>query len=170
MFKPRLSLKIYVAFCLLAVIVAIGWYGAYFISVNEILTEDNTPMDGGTKSFFISVICLASLSWSVSLMTVLRQMILGYAFFIDKKGIHSTATASLFLAFIFIMPVKLIPFEAIVSLNMRDGILTARINKDKICASPLFKPFIRSEYHFFSGFTKSSASDIRAAVESFRGF
>ena len=170
MFKPRLSLKFYFAFCLLAVIVAIGWYGAYFISANEILTENNTPMDGGTKVFFISIICLAALSWSLSLLTMLRQMILGYAFYIDEKGIHSTATASLFLAFIFIMPVRLIPYEAIVSLNMRDGILTARINKDKIFASPSFKPFIRSEYHFFSGFTKNTASEVRAAVEEFRGF
>ena len=44
-FKAKLSLKFYIVSFLLLGIVAFGWYGIYFLNTNEILMEDNTPMD-----------------------------------------------------------------------------------------------------------------------------
>ena len=44
-FKAKLNLKFYIVSILLLGIVALGWYGVYFLNANEILMEDNTPMD-----------------------------------------------------------------------------------------------------------------------------
>ena len=82
-FKAKLNLKFYIVSILLLGIVALGWYGVYFLNANEILMEDNTPMDSQTKMLFIIAIGAVVLSWTFSFFTLIRQVLLGYAFVID---------------------------------------------------------------------------------------
>ncbi len=132
MIKAKLSAKFYiVSFVLLALVVFV-WYGIYFMNANEILMEDNSPMDSTTKMIFTVLMSLIAFSWSVSAVTLIRQMFLNYAFVMDKNGIHNTVTAVMILAFIVIVPVKRIPYEAIVHTEHQGGILTAKLDRSKL--------------------------------------
>ena len=90
--KARLNLKFYIISIVMLCLVVFVWYGIYFLNSNEILMEDNTPMDAGTKSLFTVLMSIVAISWTASLLTLIRQMLLGYAFRIDENGIHDTAT------------------------------------------------------------------------------
>ena len=164
-FKAKLNLKFYIVSILLLGIAVFGWYGIYFLNANEILMEDNTPMDSQTKLFFTIVISTVVLSWTASLFTLVRQMLLGYAFEIDNNGIHNTATAINVLAFIFVVPIRTIPFCAIEKLSEEDGALTLYIDKTKIDVNPIFRFFARKRYHLFSGFTVEKQDVIKAELK-----
>ena len=59
-------------------------------------------------------------------------MLFGYAFVIDENGIHNTATAINVLAFIFVVPIRTIPFSAIEGFSEDNGVFTLEIDKTKI--------------------------------------
>lgn len=160
-FKAGLNLKFYIVSSLLLCFVLLVWYGVYFLNTNEILMEDNIPMDLGTKIFFTVFMSLVGASWTISLFALIRQMIFGTAFCIDNNGIHTTATVSVLLAFIFVIPIKTIPYNAIVEISEEKGSLSIKIDKSKIEVLPILRPFVRKEYHFFLGFTKENQSDIK---------
>ena len=164
MLKAKLSVKFYIVSILLLILVLFGWYGVYFLNANEILMEDNAPMDSGTKMILTVLMSVVLLSWSLSLVTVIRQMVLGYAFYIDESGINTTATANMVLAFIFVVPVKLIPYDAIQKITEENGILSVEIDKSKIKSASALKLFVRGKYHFFSGFTKEKTEKIKEII------
>jgi len=82
-------------------------------------------------------------------------------------GIHNTASGLILFAFIFVIPIKLIPYSAITDMYVKDSTLTVTIDKSKIKAIPPLKLFVRREYHFFSGFTKLEANELRAMIENY---
>ena len=166
-FKVKLSLKFYIVSFFLLGIVAFGWYGIYFLNTNEILMEDNTPMDIQIKIILTIAIGAAVLSWTFSLFTLIRQAIFGYAFMIDENGIHTTATAINLLAFIFVIPIKTIPFSAIKKVSEDNGVLTLYIDKTKIDIIPILRTFARKKYHLFSGFTVEKQDIIKAEIEKY---
>ena len=110
------------------------------------------------------LLCLVALSWTASFFVLVRQMTVGYAFYMDGSGIHQTATAVTVLAFIFVSPVKRIPYNAIIETDAQNGVLTLKLGKSKMEIFPVFKPFVRKEYHFFFGFTKEKQSEIKQAL------
>ena len=165
--KARLNLKFYIISIVMLCLVVFVWYGIYFLNSNEILMEDNTPMDAGTKSLFTVLMSMIAISWTASLLTLIRQMLLGFAFRIAENGIHDTATAIMILAFIFVVPIRRIPYNAIQQISEENGILTIRIDKSKIQVVPFLKPFVRKEYHFFSGFTKEKVENIKETLNDF---
>lgn len=167
MIQAKLSLKFYLIACLLLGLVVFGWYGVLFLNANEILMEDNTPMDAGTKTIFTVLLSLVLTSWSISMFTVIRQILLGAAFTMDENGIYDTATVTVFLAFIFVTPVKQIPYEAVQSISHENNILTITIDKSKIKALSILKPLVRKKYHFFSGFTTEKDKTIEEALHEF---
>ncbi len=166
-FKAKLNLKFYIVFVLLLGIVALGWYGVYFLNANEILMESNTSMDSQTKILFTIAIGAVVLSWTFSFFTLIRQVLFGYAFVIDEDGIHTTATAIKVLAFVFVVPIRTIPFYAIEKVSEDDGVLTLYIDKDKIDMIPILRVFARKRYHLFSGFTVEKQENIKAELNKF---
>jgi len=166
-FKAKLNLKFYVVAILLLGIVVLGWYGLFFLNANEILMEDNLPMDKNTKAIFSVLIGIIVLSWTFSLFTVIRQILIGYAFSIDKDGIKFTATAVNVLAFIFVVPIRKIPFSAIEKVSQDDGVLTLHIDKAKVDMVPLFRIFARKKYHLFCGFTVEKQEKIKVELEKY---
>ncbi len=163
-FKAKLNLKFYIVSVLLLGIVVLGWYALFFLNANEILM-DNAPMDRETKMFFTVAIGAIVLSWTFSLFTLIRQVLFGCAFVMDDNGIHTTATAINVLAFIFVVPVKRIPFCAIERVSEEDGVLTLHIDKAKIDVNPVLRIFARKRYHLFSGFTAEKQDIIKAELE-----
>ncbi len=166
-FKAKLNIKFYIISILLFGIIVFGWYGAYFLNANEILMEDNTPMDVQTKLFFTIVLVLVVLSWTLSFFTLIRQALLGYAFTIDENGIHTTVTAINVLAFIFVVPIRTIPFSAIERVSEDDGVFTLHIDKAKIDMIPILRIFARKRYHLLSGFTVEKQDVIKVEIEKF---
>lgn len=98
-FKAKLNFKFYIVSLILLGMVVLAWYGLFFLNTNEILMEDNTQMDNQTKMLFTIVIGAVVISWTLSLFTMIRQMLIGYAFSMDEDGINSTATAINVFAF-----------------------------------------------------------------------
>ena len=167
MLKAKLSVRFYIVSCLLWGVVLFGWYGVFFLNTNEIQL-DNAPMDAGTKLLFTVLMSGIVLSWTLSGLAVIRQMFMGCAFYMDENGIHHTATAAVFLAFIFVVPIQQIPYEAIQRVSEENGILTVQIDKSKIQANPILRFFARKEYHFFSGLTKEKTENVKAVMNRFR--
>lgn len=165
--KTKLSAKFYFFAVLLLGIVILGWYGVYFLNANEILMEDDRPMDVNTKKWLTVAMCLIVSSWTLSLLTVIRQMILGYAFYMDESGICSTSSIMVLLAFVFVVPVKRIPYDAIEWVGEENGLFLIKINKSKIEVFPIFRPLVRKEYYFFSGLTKEKTEIIRETLDFF---
>lgn len=166
--KAKLNSKYYIISFLLLGLVVFAWYGLYFLNANDILMED-TPMDAETKMLFTVLLGLVGASWTLSLVTLIRQMLVGAAFRVDRDGIHTTATLFMLFAFIFVVPVKTIPYDAIRKVSEENGILSVSLDKSKIKVSPILRPLVRKEYHFFLGFTKEKPEDIKRALDRFMG-
>ena len=165
-FKAKLNIKFYVVSVLLLCLVLFVWYGIYFLNANEILM-DNNPMDSETKSIFTALISIVAVSWTMSLFSLIHQIISGIAFCMDDDGIHTTATAVMVLAFIFVVPIKTIPYDAIVQIYEDNCILSIKLDKSKISTLPILKLFVKNEYRFFSGFTKENSSEIKQMLDQF---
>ena len=114
---------------------------------------------------FIIAIGAVVLSWTFSFFTLIRQMLFGYAFMIDENGIHNTATAINVFAFIFVVPIRTIPFSAIEKVSEDDENLTLHIDKAKIDIIPFLRIFARKRYHLFSGFTVEKRDIVKAELE-----
>lgn len=166
-FKAKLNLKFYIVSLLLLGIVLLGWYGLYFLNTNKILMEDNTPMNDQTKILFTIIISAVVLSWTFSLFVLIRQAIFGYAFVVDENGIHTTATAINVLAFIFVIPIRTIPFSAVEKMSEDNGVLTLYIDKTKIDINPILRTFARKRYRLFSGFTVEKQNVVKAEIEKY---
>ena len=164
--KAKLSARFYIIACVLLGMVALGWYGVKFILTNDVMLGDE-PMDSGTKTVIALLIGVIVSSWTLSLFAMIRQIFIGHAFLMDEEGIHSTATASLVFSLLFVVPVKLIPYSAIRRVFEDDGVLTAEIDKSNLPVLPIFKLFIRREYHFFSKFAKTQEKEIKAALDKY---
>lgn len=166
-FEAKLNLKFYIVTALLFGLVILLCYGVYFLNANEILMEDDLPMDSGTKTLFTVLMSAVALSWSVSLLALIRQIVLGFAFYIDEEGIHYTATAIIVLAFILVVPINTIPFDAVKNVLDEDGILTLEVDKSKTDVHPLLRPFARKNYHFFLGFTSRKNEEIKTELNKY---
>ena len=94
-------------------------------------------------------------------------MLFGYAFVIDENGIHNTATAINVLAFIFVVPIRTIPFYAVEGFSEDNGVLTLKIDKTKIDVIPILRIFARKRYHLFSGFTVEKQDIIKDELEKY---
>lgn len=167
MFKARLGMKFYIAAFLLFCLTALGWYGVYFLNSNVIYT-DGSQMDGAAKTVLSAAIGAVLLSWTFSLIAMIRQIITGHAFTIDGSGIGSTVTAFMFLAFIFVVPVKNIPYSAIEKITVDKGITTLRLKKREIKTNPALLPFLPKEFHFFAGYTAEPQDLIKAVFDRHR--
>lgn len=162
-FKARLSIKFYIVFILLLGMTVFAWYGIHFLNANEIMMEDE-PMDAQTKFIFTLALSAAALSWTFSVFTLIRQIVMKQAFSMDDTGIHGTATAIMVFAFIFVIPIKTIPYSAIIKTSEKDGVFAVQIDKAKIDVIPFLRLFVNKEYHFFFGYSKESKESIKAEL------
>lgn len=164
-FRAKLNIKFYIISILFLGIVMFGWYGVFFLNKNQILMEDNLPMDNQTKMFLSVAMSLIVLSWTFSCLALVRQILRGCAFSMDDEGVNSTVTAIVVLAFIFVVPIRKIPYSAIERISKEDGMLTLHINKSEVEMISILRIFARKKYHFFYGFTKEKQEEIEAELK-----
>ena len=167
MFKAKLNFKFYLVALVLLGFTALGWYGIYFFHTHEILMENGVPLEATTRIVFTVLGILIVLSWTLSLLTVIGIALRGYGFYMDESGIHNTATAVVFLSLIFVVPIKEIPYSAVIKTMEHRGIVTLMLDKSKLRMSSFLNMFAQQEYHFFHTFIKSSAEDVQNAYHSF---
>ena len=167
MFKAKLNFKFYLVALILLGVVAFGWYGIYFLQTHEILMENGEPMEATNRMVFTVLGVLIVLSWTFSFLMVLIQALRGYAFYMDEDGIHNTATVLVFLAFIFVVPIKEIPYSAIIKTLEVRGIATLVLDKSKLRMSSFLNMFAQQEYHFFHTFTRAKQEEIQEAYYHF---
>lgn len=158
----KLNAKFYVVTVLLLCLILFVLHGIYFLNANPILMEEGTPMSAETKGLFTVLMSIILLSWILSFVSMLRQILLGCAFKMDENGIHSTLTAFIFLSFILVVPVKEIPYSAI------DRVDDTQIHFDKkqISSYPVLRLFVRKQYGMFEGFTGADKSEIKKILDS----
>jgi len=166
-FKAKMNLKFYILTVLLLGIVILGWYGVCMIQKNEVLMEDGTPMSSEMRSLFSVLIGVVVSSWTLSLLTLFRQILIGSAFSLDENGIHSTVTAVNVLAFIFVIPIRTIPYSAIREIKEEEGVTVLHLDKSLIEVSPFLKLFARKRYHLFAGFTKEKREAVKAQLDRY---
>ena len=166
-YKARLNLKFYIVSALMLGLVVFIWYGIYHINANEILVDGEIPMDAQTKTIMVVLLGIIASSWTLSLLTVIRQIITGFAFSMDESGIHTTATAIMVFSLIFVVPVKTIPYDAIVQVSEQCGTLCLKLDKSKLEVFPPLRLFVNKEYRLFAGYTKEKPSEIRGTLNKF---
>ncbi len=167
MFKAKLNLKFYLVALVLLGAAALGWYGIYFLQTHEILMENGEPMEATTRVVFSVLGTLIVSSWTLSFLTILVQALRGYGFYMDEDGIHNTATAVVFLSFIFVVPIKEIPYSAVVKTVEKRGVVTLILDKSKLRMSAFLNMFAQQEYHFFHTFTKAKTEEVQDAYYHF---
>lgn len=155
-FKAKLNAKFYTLSVVMLLLVALVAYGVYFMSATQILGEDGLPMSSKERSLFGVLLSIVGISWLISFLTMLGQIAKGCAFEMDESGIHKTTSAVCFLAFIFVVTIRTIPYEAIKSVSEKNGMLTAEVDKSKLDMPALLRFFARKEYNFFYSVTKVS--------------
>lgn len=168
MFKATFSKKFRITLFVDVLVALLIAFGAIFLMRQDISMEDGTPMGGGMKMFFVTMFFAVAISWCLSAMTLLKQNTKGYAFYIDSEGIHNTISGGLLFAFSFFVPVWHIPFDAIVSVGMREGVLVAELDKTKVKTAPIFRPFVRKEYAFLFGLVNETPEAILSALNAAR--
>ena len=147
--------RIYAAAVLLLGAVCIAVDAIWFLQSHSV-EMDGAPMSPAVKGLFTLLSGAVTVSWVISLVAVVGRLIGGTAWRMDETGIHSTLNGTILFAFIFVIPVKHIPWAAVSSLAVEDGVLTARIDKKAVSVFPIFRPFLRKSYHFCQGFTEKT--------------
>ncbi len=159
MFEKRLSKSIYFSVVFLIGLVAfVGFtvYKQYSESGSVFGLEDASVFEYWFIIAAVGLICLVCLS---SVFVLLRQITKfnNTAFTVDREGIHDTFISVTIFAFIIILPVKLIPWNAVKELKNDDGDLTLEINRKEVVASPVAKIILGI---FGYNFCRSSVKDL----------
>ncbi len=141
MFEKRLSKSIYFSVIFLIGLVAfVGFtlYKQYSESGTIFGFEDISGIEYWFIISLIGLICLVCLS---SVFVLLRQIIKfnNIAFTVDREGIHDTFVSIILFSFIIILPVKLIPWNAVKEIKKDDDKLSLEINRKEVVASPVAK-------------------------------
>lgn len=161
----KLNSKFYIITALLGIFTFLMWNWVYSINTNEILMADDSPMTAEYKLLFTIGLCLVAVSWTMSLISLIRQCILGYAYTADENGIYNTLTVKVIFALIFIIPVKQIPGCAISKIIDSDTDTFAILNKSKIVVFRPFRFLASKRYYFFKGFTKTNPQEAVALLK-----
>ncbi len=133
-------------------------YGAYFLATTEIMTDDG-PLDGSAKALIVVLFAVVAVAWLFSFLVLVRQARRGTALLMDQEGIHDTLSVSLFGIFLFAVPIRRIPYDAI-RFTRELGVLVAHLDKSKLDILPLFRLFVREEFRFFPGFVEEDGEEV----------
>ena len=163
MFKAKLNFKFYLVALFLLAFTALGWYGIYFLQTQEILMENGEPMEMTTRIVFTVLGTLVVSSWSFSSLVLFVQAVRGYGFYMDEDGIHNTVTALAFLAFVFVVPIKEIPYSAVIKTVEQRRFVTLILDKSKLRMSSFLNMFAQQEYHFFHTFIREKTEKVQEA-------
>ena len=161
MIKQKLNSSFYVYIVFLAICL-ITFPGTIFgILTDTVVPENGEAFNIRGKILLVSCGTLITLFSAISIITAIRQVIIGHAFIIDGEGIHSTLSVFGSKTIAVLLPIKKIPYDAIESAYMDGSNVTLILDKEKIEVNSLIKPFVRKKYKFVYQFAKYDEKSLR---------
>ncbi len=152
MFEKKLGKSIHFTTVFLSVISALMIFIIYklFSGATEIF-----GIEAETEFEFWLTVVLASvtlIACFLSVIMLVRQLVKfqGTAFTVDREGIHDTFIGITIFAFTLILPVRLIPWSAVKSLEIDGNKLSFKLNRKEIDASPVAKFILGTVGYNFS--------------------
>ncbi len=187
MYIFKLNKKILLFFFLLLFSASLGWFYVFKMITGDIgIGDEGEIMSLFEKSLFISALAIVLLSWTFSLITIIRIMIRRYAFKADINGLHNIATLRVFFALIFVVPVKFVPYSAIknkaevhfssawervTGIKTKGKKRTALILNKKSIKMPRFmRFFVKNSFLLFDGYTIEKQGEIIEKLNSYPSF
>ena len=132
---------------LLAVACAAIWFAVELLG-GSVMAE-NGPMEKEQSLLLGIGVLLIALSWIWSAWVMLSFCVKGVAFVMDENGISQTFVGFGFLAFIVMLPVKQIPWDAVVAVTKdENGSLKLKLQTGKVKAPFLAKLILKMGYSF----------------------
>lgn len=141
----------------LAAVLPLGVRVICMLLSGEIVMEDNSPISPLVAWGISAILCFPLLTYFISVLTMLRQVIVykRRALTITYEGLENTLTFVNLFAFILVVPIKFIPWEAINYYDDKEKFPCVRVSVKQIKASPIAKAilFVRG-YMFCANFCK----------------
>ena len=110
--KYKFSIFFFIALIGLLLACFIVSYGIYAITFNTILNESGEPLSNKELYSFAIPAAIAGITWFSSLYFFIYQLIIKrQSFSKSDDGLHNLLVGGIFLAFIFIVPIKFISFD-----------------------------------------------------------
>lgn len=172
MFEKKLSKSIYFSILFLTALVGVLIYLLLNQSpdLSQILGFDRSS--GFGYWFMLGFVVLISLVCLSSVFVLIRQVTKfnNTAFTVDNEGIHDTYIGITFFALIIIVPVKLIPWNAVKELKSNDEIFNTgkihiKVNQKEVVASPVAKLILSiSGFNFCHGSTATSLDESEKSI------
>lgn len=186
-YKAKLNFKFYLVTLLLSAAVALIVWFVYGLLTERIALGGGEYFQAREQAIIAMLVCLIGSSWVFSLITLLRQILRGYAFIADENGIHNTLTLKIVFSVILVVPVKNIPYSAVryrTELYSEDEInqiadkfrkkrvtiTTLALDKSKIDVAKPLRPFAGGMYTLCSGFTAEKSAAVLEKLKAIPAF
>lgn len=152
---------------LLAVSGAAIWFACLLIG-GGVMTE-NGPMDKNESLFLGIGVLLIALSWIWSAWVMLSFCVKGVAFVMDENGISQTFVGIVLLAFMVMLPVKQIPWDAVVAVTKDENdALKLKLQTGKVKAPFLAKLILKMGYSFpICSLGRAEKEEWKTAMENY---
>ena len=157
--ERRLNCRFWTALIGLLLILVLAAKGVSVLWTDTILDETDTPLGMGVQRTLAVMIMVICSSWLYSALVMLKQCIVhrGRGFILTEEGVEHTLTFVLFLAFVFVLPVRRIPWSAVKAWDAETGYI--RVRRKPIRAGFLAKTLIAVKgYSFCNSFVKPELS------------
>lgn len=154
-----LNKKFLLATLALSTVVVLCVSTSYKLLSSKIIIEDANINSG---LLLAAILIIVSISYLYSVIVMIRQYVVysKSAFTITGEGIQNTIVGMNLLAFIFVAPIKEIPWDAIKSIEKTQGFYIAKLDLKKVQAGPIAKLTIKmTGYKFCSSFLSGSIDD-----------
>lgn len=154
-----------------AFLLAVGgeaiWFACELLS-GRVMTE-NGLMDKSESLLLGIGVLLIALTWIWSALVMLSYCVKGVAFVMDEKGISQTFVGFGFLAFIVMLPVKQIPWDAVVAVTKdENGALKLKLQTGKVKASFFAKLILKMGYTFpLCSLGRAEKEEWKTAMETY---
>ncbi len=162
MIERKFNWKVYTFIVFFSFVLFMAGKAVYMLLGGQVTDESGKTLNGALAiipSILIIIVCSTYLLTVLSLLkNVLKYK--GKAFTIDEKGIHNTLTFINFFAFIFVLPIKFIPWSAVSYVDMSGGPMYIRV-KVKECKMSLLAKLVVSikGYAFCYSFKKGNLKE-----------
>lgn len=136
----------YIAMIGLGAVVALGMEVVYMLANGKVQYEGG-PMPQTEANILAIVMAIILITYAISALSMLMHLIAfkGAAMEVTEEGIENTLTAIVILAFVVVLPVKKIPWNAMTRTKNadKDMGIHVKVDKELVEAAPAAKMILR---------------------------
>lgn len=151
MTEHKMNWRCFFIFSLLLGVLLLGGKVVFMIINNQVTYEDG-EIELSMRIILLILLFIVLSSYLFSFLVLLRQYIKfkGRAFTLTEHGIENALTFIYVLAFVFVFPVKLIPWKSVKSIEKDEKGYTAYINTKGVRAGVIARLLLKiNGFHFF---------------------